>query len=125
MDNDQRNNLLTAAKILRELEHPWVFDMSIFGTNCGTPCCVLGHYASRRDLQDAFLLDDKGYLWVTVPGTGGELKYRIWFSDAYEIRCHFGLDVDGCLELFSAHGCGLAEEPHLAAAYIEEFVRTH
>jgi hypothetical protein len=100
--------LLNVARALRESEHPEKFTMRELVNMCGTPGCALGHYASRGDLQDVFLID--GYRMTTV-GAGS----------IYDVTlAHFGED-----ELFGALGCGEAKTPVQAAEYIERFVATH
>jgi len=78
---------------------------------CGTPACALGHYAARGDLQDAFRLDNRGFL----VHLGDETPYEM------ELR-HFAIDGDQEDELFSAMGCGDAKTTIEAAEYIERFV---
>lgn len=109
---------------LRESPRPDAFSMKRFGWGifdsnpqgylCGTPACVLGHYAARTDLQDAFVLDAQGYR-----GSG-----RYGYTPAtWGAECaHFGLTIGECSELFGVVGCGGARTTQEAIAYLEAFI---
>ena len=106
--------LLNVAKALEESPNPDKFTMETFGHDCGTPACALGHYASRQDLQDAFLLDRDGFL---RDGDGFTICY-----DDPDLLEHFDIRDFEAAELFSAIGCAAAETPREAANYIRAFV---
>lgn len=90
------------------------FDMSRYH-HCGTPMCVFGHYVARHDLQQEFRLGSVCSVDYVAGGgfagicSGGPQK-------------HFGITYDEANELFSAEGCGHAETPQQAIAYIEDFI---
>lgn len=127
--NKQR--LLAVAKAVRESPDPESFCMAAFGgyrlnrpraqePSCGTPFCVLGHYAARADLQDDFKLIDDGLFErnVTFYGCSTSLGYNYT-----AVLKHFVITPLEAEELFGCSGCGNATTPEQAAAYIEEFVR--
>lgn len=88
------------------------FTMRIWGYACGTPACALGHYAHRRDLQQAFKLE---YCLVTARSTD-------YGSVSRRAMDHFGItDIEYCT-LFGSNGCGDAQTRDEAVAYIEEFI---
>lgn len=70
---------------------------------CNTPACVLGHYASRRDLQRAFTLQTVSRYDATV-------------------NEHFGITDEQNEALFSPGGCGDAQTPAQARRYIRKFI---
>lgn len=125
-----KTRLLNVAKALRESPNPNAFDMSIYGHDgefhywnwsgketkfdCGTPACALGHYASRRDLQKTFRLDED----YIVVNDNEVIGYA-----SQEISDHFGITFGECAELFDADGCNNAKTAKQAAKYIERFVK--
>jgi hypothetical protein len=111
--------LLNIAKALREDPDPDDFCMSSFTNQCGTPACALGHYADRRDLQDAFSLSKEGYLTVLEDGLVVE---EIRYVTDFPITDHFNLSDEEADELFEIEGCGNAQTNIEAAEYIERFV---
>jgi hypothetical protein len=112
-----KERLLNVAKALRESQNPQDFDMGTFVHGCGTPACALGHYGCRPDLQDTFFTEGGSFF----AKRDGKETLSI-FSVASE---HFDITMAQCDELFEANGCGYAETPTEAAAYIERFVAEH
>jgi len=137
---DRLENLIVA---LRDAE-PRNFCMDSYAS-CGTPACVLGHYAARTDLQSDFklALGAHGDLVLLNLQTGRP-------DDYWSLHCqeHFGLSWDETEELFvsaecsgcqghgcdeclcsgepsSLAGCGGAKTPSEAIAYIRAFIDRH
>lgn len=130
MNKIQQKRLLNAAKAVAEAE-PENFAMACFGHACGTPACVLGHYAARRDLQKTFkFIPDPlcAQFAARRPRASDQGALRrndermISFGDP-AVQRHFGLSQSQCAELFSDVGCGGAETGKQAAKYIRNFVR--
>jgi hypothetical protein len=98
---------------------PAQFDMKMFcNGNCGTPQCIFGHYAARKDLQDAFRIT-QSYAFSEfdiVETVHGEL------FDTRDVCAHFGITKQEYLALFSGEGCDGARTPAEAAAYILKFI---
>lgn len=111
-----KGRLLKAMKALRESPHPKGFTMGHYRADCGTPGCVLGHYAARTDLQDAFILDSN---WV-LPSDG--TKELVYF-DGVHVRQHFEIASGDAEMLFGPDGCGKAKTPEEAAVFIENFIK--
>lgn len=116
--------LLNVAKALRESPNPDKFHMGEYAINCNTPACAFGHYAARKDLQDAFELhamcDDGccvGVTRVTDP-THSPITY-----DFNVVLAHFAIEREDARLLFGPDGCGGAETAIEAAENIESFVR--
>lgn len=131
--NKQR--LLNAAKAVRETPSPGKFSMSRFGLEtypvpqvdspgCGTPGCVLGHYAARADLQDEFKLvgSDIFLRDAVVPENFWERGGNGLTYNADVICDHFQISSNQACQLFSTAGCEYAQTPWEAANYIERFV---
>lgn len=115
--NKQDQNLLNAARAVREGE-PDDFSMGSYTNACGSPACVFGHYASRRDLQMVLMLNEGELLYV-FPSHG--VAEFADYSDPM-MREHFGLTKLGSAEIFDEMGCNGAATNTSAAAYIEDFV---
>lgn len=113
MNKQNFENLIRAN---RECHLPDKFDMHTYGHPCGTPGCVLGQYAAREDLQSAFKLTGAGRLWSR------DGLHSLWSGDEL-VAEHFGITWTQALELFGVDGCGRAQTPEQAAAYIEKFVK--
>lgn len=110
-----RDRMLRAARSVREAA-PEDFTMAAF-SRCGTPACVLGHYAARDDLQDAFEIHVE-HDWIRrSDGSGIPFGY----CDVYVLK-HFGISHDEANELFSTEGCGGAVTPEAADIYIRKFI---
>jgi hypothetical protein len=113
-----KERLLNVAKALRESPEPEKFDMDLYIHTCGTPACAFGHYASRSDLQDEWIVDRCGM--ICAADDGSELD-MIAFGDR-SLR-HFDITAQQADELFGPkHGCGGAKTAIAAAEYIEAFV---
>lgn len=111
----QLKRLRNAVLVLRGDSDPENFTMRKYmNYPCGAPACVLGHYASRHDIQHTFHLDQSGSLCA-----GGR---KVCHNDP-EVRTHFGLTSDEAIRLFGIHGCGNAQNPAEAADYIEGFIK--
>ncbi len=142
MNKRQKKRLLNVAKALRETQTPDDFRMSLFGNACGTPACALGHYASRTDLQKAFVFrvnredaaynkrqsqamleDPSTYRGLISPHVATVKRPRaaLWY-DGPEILEHFGITDYQAELIFGGHGCGGARHPDEAAQFIERFV---
>lgn len=92
------------------------FDMGMFAYDCGTPACVIGHYAANRKIQRTFRLEDNLILLED-----GDVLDFLWWNNSRALEDHFGItevDVD---HLFSAKGCGGAKTPKGAASYLKKF----
>lgn len=133
-----RHRLLNAARAVVEFDHSqdkvrqgrvW---MTYYMKPCGAPACVLGHYALRADLQDAFKV--VGSQIAPIDNEHAPVIY-----DGWRIRDHFGLSYEEANDLFSAGGCGVGNggdpleesdfhnrhpglEPERVAQYIRNFV---
>lgn len=92
---------------------PEDFIMASYSNACGTPACVLGHYAACRDVQRAFKLD-----------AGGLRRSCGMFIDVEDdaVLEHFGLTFDQATALFDADGCNNAKTPKQAIRYIRKFI---
>ena len=110
MNEDQAVNMVKMIRALDEAEHPNRFNMERYGRQhegCCTPCCVLGHYAARRDLQDVIRLDSQGIIRLTANTKVGFSGDPVDFDD-FAILEHFGITKDQAYLLFDADGCGNA-----------------
>lgn len=110
-----KERLLKVAQALRESPKPAEFTMERFGYDCGTPCCALGNYAFRKDLQDEFTLSESGY----VKSRHGS---KLQWIDSDAVLLHFDISIGQSQDLFGNEGCGCASTPEEAAEYIERFV---
>lgn len=111
-----RQNFENLIRANRECPRPDKFDMHTYGHDCGTPGCVLGQYAAREDLQDAFVLTVNGRV------LSRNRRIGLWSGDEL-VAEHFGITWMQALELFGVDGCGRAQTPSEAADYIEKFVK--
>lgn len=115
-----------AVRALQESPAPHRFTMSRYGVpprsdsplfrdqgTCGTPACVLGHYAFRTDLQSMFRLEDGD-----LADADGE---RIDYTDPL-VAEHFGISRTEAFLLFGQNGCGGAKSPAQAIKYIKDFI---
>lgn len=115
-----KERLLNVAKALREAPDPKQFTMLRFGKpgdTCGTPCCALGHYAIRKDLQKTFSLGRRGDLCRASDSQ----QHFVGVDDDIVLK-HFGINYAESDALFGMRGCGEAKRPEDAAAFIERFV---
>lgn len=98
---------------------PEDFDMEKFANQCGTPACVLGHYASRRDLQKTFKLRlDPKFGEGLIKGRDG---HSLGIYDRLVLD-HFGLTFQEAYDLLSTDGCDGAQTPKQAIKYIKRFI---
>lgn len=120
--NIYRQRAQNLIRALRESPDPAGFTMGCWARPCGTPACVLGHYAARSDLQDVFQFrrDRFGFLVVAHVVDGTSITPMDNYSK--ELLGHFGLMEDEAFELFSTRGCGSARTPEQAIAYIQSFM---
>lgn len=109
-----KERLLNAVKALRESPKPARFTMINYG-NCGSPGCVLGHYAYRTDLQDEFTFRENR-VWPR----GEYMAYLIY--DGGLVQEHFEISGWEAECLFGPTGCNGAKTPEEAAIYLESFV---
>lgn len=119
---ERLEKLIVALKGAKKAE----FSMDKYGHTCGTPACVLGHYASRHDLQRSFkLVVPEGFPFAdilpfkAVPHPK-ELSV-LEFNDDVVCR-HFGITVNEADELFSHMGCDQAKTAGQARRYIRKFI---
>lgn len=108
--------LLNLIKALQESPAPERFTMDDYVHPCGTPACVLGHYAARSDLQDFLTAPRDG--WQEVQTTSGE---RVPYWDQLVLQ-HFDIAYSQACELFSTYGCGRAKTVDEAIAYLRRFI---
>lgn len=126
--NKQR--LLNVAKALRESKNPESFSMGMY-TRCGSPGCALGHYASRGDLQQTFVLAESDgvdcpYEDSIETDDLGRIKVGAGLTcNAQAICDHFEIDKKQAHELFAGSGCGMATTAKDAARFIEDFVESN
>lgn len=117
-----KKRLLNVAKALREAPNPKQFTMLRFGRSganrCGTPCCALGHYAARKDLQQTFALNANGQLCRADDPRLGFIGI-----DNPLVQEHFDISLGQTGELFDSEGCDSATTVERAAQYIENFVK--
>lgn len=119
-----------------EKAKPENFDMGRYGVKragrCGTPACVLGHYAADRRAQKAFKLSVPYY--YTNEATGEQVEpsncrldvvdsegNMVGFDSDAVIE-HFGITSKQGEELFGYAGCGSARTPKQAVAYLRKFM---
>lgn len=115
--NIHRQRLLNVARALRESPDAGKFYMDSYMHPCGTPACALGHYAARRDLQDAFIVAPASHgVGDLTTASGGACYY-----DHESVCEHFGVSAPEAARLFSDKGCGGARDALSAAAFIETF----
>lgn len=86
---------------------------------CGTPACVLGHYAMREAMrapgpERRKLVDEITHRAVTTID-----------SDSMEVTELGGLNCIQVAELFGSRGCGDAATLSQAIHYIERFIVRH
>lgn len=108
--------LLRLATYLREQAKPQDFDMGTYANGCGSPACVLGHYAAMP--RTPFRLAGVGTNALS-DRNGSPLP--LGFSSRL-VRDHFALTNIEARELFDSDGCGGAKTPKQAARYLERFV---
>lgn len=107
-------------RLYRAIVEAQRLDMSRWADDCGTPACVLGHYAARIDLQSEFRIvvsDEQGAYIVDSRGK------HIWHS-CPSVREHFDISRVQAYHLFDLEGCDDADTPAEAAAYIRRFIDT-
>ncbi|MDJ0764830.1 MAG: hypothetical protein QNJ97_17750 [Myxococcota bacterium] len=122
--------LMNVARALREAKNtPKAdnFTMTYFGFEsedldeegiphgCGTPCCAIGFYAVREDLQDLLRLNADGDLEYQP---GHTITGDLWEA----LSEHFDISDDDVEMLFDSDGCGMAgDNIDQAIAFIENF----
>jgi hypothetical protein len=97
-----------------------VFDMRLFigkQTECGTPACLLGNLALRRDLQNEIKVVSG---WSVVDNEG----HPVW-CDGTLVRKYFDITARQAGLLFGEDGCNRAgTNRDKALAYVEHFMAT-
>lgn len=83
---------------------------------CGTPSCVLGHYAARRDLQHTF------NIYIGLSGLYSNNDSSLTGVDTRTTQDHFGINRDEAWELFGSSGRGDAVTPKQVIAYVKRFL---
>lgn len=119
MNKTHKKRLLNLIRALEESPNPKGFSMRDFGDGCGTPMCVLGHYAARKDLQRAFGLDPAVGESLLV-NRRGTVFYSHWSKEVEE---HFGLKGSESETLFGGWGCGGAKTIPQAIRFIKRFIK--
>ena len=129
---EQEQNLRNVVRALRESPNPAAFTMSRYvyaeGQEfpAGTPADPLGHYATREDLQQLFIIDKTGAGFVLYrPGGKYVMGGPIQFRDHYFLD-HFGFGFDDVEEveyLFGARGCNGAKTIDEAIRFIEAYIQ--
>lgn len=120
MRRREAQRILGVATALRQSPNPEHFTMRQYGIDCGSPCCALGHYAVRTDLQQKFSLDSEGDLMYRRGHGHGSSNWADYSDE--EVLDYFGITEDECNELFSGIGCNQARTAVKAAEYIENFL---
>lgn len=108
------DRLQKCIQALEECKEPGRFNMHTFAHSCGTPGCVLGLLAARRDLQRTFRLDKRLRLV--------DAKGRMVFADGEEVQNYFGLSMFEAEDMFGQEGCGGASTTEEAVDYIQKFI---
>lgn len=98
-----------------------MFSMEVYGMDCNTPCCVLGHYCARHDIQRQFRLCDGITDALIIDLFGEDL---VQYNHPAILR-HFGITADEAHELFSVDGCGKAKTATQAQEYLQRFITRH
>ena len=111
-----RQRLLNVARALREAPRPEQFYMGAFARPCGSPACALGHYAARTDMDQPFSLGADSCLWFEGRWVSSLALFNRLIPE------HFGITSREADQLFYGDGCGRAQTPEQAIAYIENFV---
>ena len=114
--------LLNVARAVLEARKPEMFTMSVYGKGY-EPCCALGHYAVRNDLQHLFagLYVDHGKLDSPTFLLSRETCAPASMFDP-EVLEHFGVTEAEIYELFGPCGCNNAQTTQECAQYIYDFV---
>lgn len=118
---DRLEKLIT---VLQEAD-PKGFSMERFGNACGTPACVLGHYAARRDIQRSFRFLPSDNPHPEFENNITTNKWESVWHDGEEVCSHFGIDSYQAEELFGGDGCNEATTPTQAIRFITKFIKTH
>lgn len=130
--------LLKVAQVVEDRigEKPWIedgykiqrFSMEQYAWSCGTPACALGSYAARTDAQRTFKLhsgtadiDGKPCTFIRRADDNSIHPDGVSYVDQIVLD-HFGIEYEESYKLFSTEGCGNAQTPKAAAAYIRKFV---
>lgn len=145
MTEEQIRNWEIAKQALRESPDPEGFGMERYAHACGTPMCVLGHYAAREDLQQHMVLgmhpDPLGGLSFLAPlwrdtreracGVHSDDEERLYelfgFTGSTGREGSGGEDFETSPTeeadmLFDSDGCGEAESIEDAIGFIDRFV---
>lgn len=97
---DALNNLLRSACDAEIINMGVYTDYPQAVNVCPTPACILGHYASRRDLQQSFRLrTGRRGVWYGAASVG---------YDSPAVLKHFGITALQGVKLFSGPGCANA-----------------
>ena len=125
MNLQQAKNLYVTIIAMREMQHPEFFSMRDWIHQCmcadeeqianivennihGIPCCILGIWGSRPDLQSIVKITDNGHpnsifkLHKFTDGNGIELSYM-----SSDILNHFGIDSVESENLFTSDNVGV------------------
>lgn len=119
-----RERLLNAVRALRESPSPCNFNMALWAYRCGTPGCVMGHYAARPDLQSEFelgMFEHELGPFILRRRESEPSAHRKPLQP-WDFAEHFDITPDDASELFGSGGCDRATTPIEAAEYIERFV---
>lgn len=120
MNTTQIKNFHNLIAIMADLPDTRGLDMDCYH-KCGTPSCVLGHYAARRDIQNTFYLGKTHSLCITGDPTGR----HIHFNDTTVLN-EFGITHCDATDLFDGDRLGDSRypKPSEVVEYLIEFLKT-
>jgi hypothetical protein len=109
-------------KLITALEgvKPKQFDMTVYAHKCGTPACVLGHFAARKDLQKKFKFNHKGdaFSAAVLLVKGGTAVYH----EDDEVLEYFGITPAQSEYLFGCEGKNEHATPAQMRRQIRKFI---
>jgi len=114
-------NLYRLGLLIECLHGSTMFSMEVYGMDCNTPCCVLGHYCARQEIQQQFRLCDGVTDALIIDMEGEQL---VQYNHPAVLQ-HFGITADEAFELFGVDGCGHAQSATQAQAYLKSFIARH
>ena len=112
-------NKARLEKLIVALEgvKPKQFDMTVYAHACGTPACVLGHFAARKDLQSKFKFNDKcdRFSAAILSKKTGQAVYH----EDDEVLEYFGINDAQSEYLFGCEG----KNEHATPAQMRQRIR--
>jgi len=99
---------------------PKQFDMTMYAHACGSPACVLGHFAARSDLQKKFKFNEKcdRFSAAVLLVKGGK---PVYFEDD-EVLEYFGITPAQSEYLFGCDGPNEFATPAMMRRRIRKFI---